>query len=115
MSEISRLQTSHCLIVNECELHYCYCDCNECELDSSYFQTASFCHQLFSLHVINFVDYLKQVLSMSRLGAAGAVAQLVADVPLSSIEVYCIWKNHNSEYLHCKVMRNVLLNNLISI
>ena len=30
---------------------------------------------------------LKQVLSMSRLGGAGAVAQLVADVPLSSVEV----------------------------
>lgn len=30
---------------------------------------------------------LKQVLSMSRLGGAGAVAQLVADVPLSAVEV----------------------------
>jgi hypothetical protein len=30
---------------------------------------------------------LNQVLSMSRLGAAGAVAQLVADVPLSSVQV----------------------------
>lgn len=30
---------------------------------------------------------------MSRLGAAGAVAQLVADVPLSSaLEVEKIWK-----------------------
>lgn len=35
----------------------------------------------------NFIDILKQVLSMSRLGGAGAVAQLVADVPLSAVEV----------------------------
>lgn len=30
---------------------------------------------------------LSQVLSMSRLGGAGAVAQLVADIPLPAVEV----------------------------
>jgi len=35
----------------------------------------------------NFINKTNQVLSMSRLGGAGAVAQLVADVPPSSIEV----------------------------
>lgn len=30
---------------------------------------------------------MQQVLSMSRLGGAGAVAQLVSDVPLQSVEV----------------------------
>lgn len=36
---------------------------------------------------LNLIDVFKQVLSMSRLGGAGAVAQLVADVPLSAVEV----------------------------
>lgn len=38
---------------------------------------------------LKFPSYLdiNQVLSMSRLGGAGAVAQLVADVPPSSAEV----------------------------
>ena len=35
---------------------------------------------------------------MSRLGGAGAVAQLVADVPLSSVEV-ANWKNCNFKIL----------------
>lgn len=38
-------------------------------------------------HLISIVDISEQVLSMSRLGGAGAVAQLVADVPLSAVEV----------------------------
>lgn len=37
--------------------------------------------------LFNFIGIFKQVLSMSRLGGAGAVAQLVADVPLSAVEV----------------------------
>ncbi|XWS57684.1 hypothetical protein CRYUN_Cryun09bG0194400 [Craigia yunnanensis] len=40
--------------------------------------------------IVDYVKFLRlqvKVLSMSRLGAAGAVAQLVADVPLSSVEV----------------------------
>ncbi|XP_022743902.1 transcription factor UNE12-like [Durio zibethinus] len=39
--------------------------------------------------IVDYVKFLRlqvKVLSMSRLGAAGAVAQLVADVPLSSLE-----------------------------
>ncbi|XWS42511.1 hypothetical protein CRYUN_Cryun16bG0020400 [Craigia yunnanensis] len=39
--------------------------------------------------IVDYVKFLRlqvKVLSMSRLGAAGAVAQLVADVPLSSVE-----------------------------
>lgn len=43
---------------------------------------------LFIFLVIDLIFFmLKQVLSMSRLGGAGAVAQLVADVPLSAVEV----------------------------
>ncbi|XP_062084481.1 transcription factor UNE12-like isoform X2 [Humulus lupulus] len=39
--------------------------------------------------IVDYVKFLRlqvKVLSMSRLGGAGAVAQLVADVPLSSVE-----------------------------
>lgn len=39
--------------------------------------------------IVDYVKFLRlqvKVLSMSRLGAAGAVAQLVADVPLSSVQ-----------------------------
>ncbi|KAJ6844771.1 transcription factor UNE12-like [Iris pallida] len=39
--------------------------------------------------VVDYVKFLRlqvKVLSMSRLGGAGAVAQLVADIPLSSVE-----------------------------
>lgn len=36
-----------------------------------------------------------QVLSMSRLGGAGAVAQLVADVPVSAVEVITKIKTSN--------------------
>ncbi|KAK3200656.1 hypothetical protein Dsin_024071 [Dipteronia sinensis] len=39
--------------------------------------------------IVDYVKFLRlqvKVLSMSRLGAAGAVAQLVADVPISSVE-----------------------------
>lgn len=36
---------------------------------------------------ISFQSNIYQVLSMSRLGGAGAVAQLVADIPLQSVEV----------------------------
>jgi hypothetical protein len=41
----------------------------------------------------NLIHMLKQVLSMSRLGGAGAVAQLVADVPVSAVEVIIIQTN----------------------
>lgn len=40
--------------------------------------------------IVDYVKFLRlqvKVLSMSRLGGAGAVAQLVADVPLSAVEV----------------------------
>ncbi|RZC52280.1 hypothetical protein C5167_020703 [Papaver somniferum] len=39
--------------------------------------------------IVDYVKFLRlqvKVLSMSRLGGAGAVAQLVADTPLSSVE-----------------------------
>lgn len=38
---------------------------------------------------------------MSRLGAAGAVAQLVADVPLSSVEVVHFLIFYYFYYLNC--------------
>ncbi|KAJ6306573.1 hypothetical protein OIU78_021815 [Salix suchowensis] len=39
--------------------------------------------------IVDYVKFLRlqvKVLSMSRLGAAGAVAPLVTDIPLSSVE-----------------------------
>ena len=50
----------------------------------------SFSCLVFSLWAFMSFDLIvtcKQVLSMSRLGGAGAVAQLVADVPLTAVEV----------------------------
>lgn len=46
---------------------------------SSYFSSC------LLVHLVNY-----QVLSMSRLGGAGAVAQLVADIPLPSVEVIIV-------------------------
>ena len=49
----------------------------------------------------NFIDLFIQVLSMSRLGGAGAVAQLVSDVPLSAVEVIILkrMKFRNATFL----------------
>ncbi|KAK2637832.1 hypothetical protein Ddye_025627 [Dipteronia dyeriana] len=49
--------------------------------------------------IVDYVKFLRlqvKVLSMSRLGAAGAVAQLVADVPISSVEVVYLENLHFS-------------------
>ncbi|XVF57230.1 hypothetical protein PTKIN_Ptkin06aG0187800 [Pterospermum kingtungense] len=67
--------------------------------------------------IVDYVKFLRlqvKVLSMSRLGAAGAVAQLVADVPLSSIEGDGIeggsqpawekWSNDGTEQQVAKLM-----------
>lgn len=42
---------------------------------------------LYSYLLIIYFSSALQVLSMSRLGGAGAVAPLVTDIPLSSVEV----------------------------
>ncbi|XP_044483656.1 transcription factor UNE12-like [Mangifera indica] len=68
--------------------------------------------------IVDYVKFLRlqvKVLSMSRLGAAGAVAQLVADVPLSSVEGESIdgganqlawekWSNDGTEQQVAKLM-----------
>lgn len=68
--------------------------------------------------IVDYVKFLRlqvKVLSMSRLGGAGAVAQLVADVPLSSIEGEGIedatnqqawdkWSNDGTEQQVAKLM-----------
>ncbi|XP_028126723.1 transcription factor UNE12-like [Camellia sinensis] len=68
--------------------------------------------------ILDYVKFLRlqvKVLSMSRLGGAGAVAQLVADVPLSSIEgedseggcnqsAWDKWSNHDIEQEVAKLM-----------
>ncbi|XVE89881.1 hypothetical protein DITRI_Ditri20bG0030800 [Diplodiscus trichospermus] len=67
--------------------------------------------------IVDYVKFLRlqvKVLSMSRLGAAGAVAQLVADVPLSSIEgdgseggtqpAWEKWSNDGTEQQVAKLM-----------
>ncbi|XWS58347.1 hypothetical protein CRYUN_Cryun08bG0026400 [Craigia yunnanensis] len=67
--------------------------------------------------IVDYVKFLRlqvKVLSMSRLGAAGAVAQLVADVPLSSVEGDGIeggiqpawekWSNDGTEQQAAKLM-----------
>ncbi|KAJ9185840.1 hypothetical protein P3X46_005427 [Hevea brasiliensis] len=67
--------------------------------------------------IVDYVKFLRlqvKVLSMSRLGAAGAVAQLVADVPLSSVEGESIeganqqawekWSNDGTEHQVAKLM-----------
>ncbi|XP_017977373.1 PREDICTED: transcription factor UNE12 isoform X2 [Theobroma cacao] len=67
--------------------------------------------------IVDYVKFLRlqvKVLSMSRLGAAGAVAQLVADVPLSSVEGDGIeggtqpawekWSNDGTEQQVAKLM-----------
>ena len=41
----------------------------------------------YSFLLLIFCSSALQVLSMSRLGGAGAVAPLVTDIPLSSVEV----------------------------
>ncbi|EEF31106.1 transcription factor UNE12 [Ricinus communis] len=69
--------------------------------------------------IVDYVKFLRlqvKVLSMSRLGAAGAVAQLVADVPLASVEGESIdgaaanqqtwekWSNDGTEQQVAKLM-----------
>ncbi|RDX71960.1 Transcription factor UNE12, partial [Mucuna pruriens] len=68
--------------------------------------------------IVDYVKFLRlqvKVLSMSRLGAAGAVAQLVADVPLSAVEGEDIegganeqawdkWSNDGTEQQVAKLM-----------
>lgn len=68
--------------------------------------------------IVDYVKFLRlqvKVLSMSRLGAAGAVAQLVADVPLSSVEgagvdggtnqpAWDKWSNDGTEQQVAKLM-----------
>ncbi|GAV75770.1 HLH domain-containing protein [Cephalotus follicularis] len=68
--------------------------------------------------IVDYVKFLRlqvKVLSMSRLGAAGAVAQLVADVPLSSVEGGDLegganqparekWSNDGTEHQVAKLM-----------
>ncbi|KAL5768245.1 hypothetical protein ACOSP7_014800 [Xanthoceras sorbifolium] len=68
--------------------------------------------------IVDYVKFLRlqvKVLSMSRLGAAGAVAQLVADVPISSVEGEGIdggasqpawekWSNDGTEQQVAKLM-----------
>ncbi|XVF06315.1 hypothetical protein REPUB_Repub06bG0036800 [Reevesia pubescens] len=67
--------------------------------------------------IVDYVKFLRlqvKVLSMSRLGAAGAVAQLVADVPLSSVEgdgveggtqpAWERWSNDGTEQQVAKLM-----------
>ncbi|GMY20874.1 transcription factor UNE12-like [Fagus crenata] len=68
--------------------------------------------------IVDYVKFLRlqvKVLSMSRLGGAGAVAQLVADVPLSSVEGEDIeggtnqqawekWSNDGTEQQVAKLM-----------
>ncbi|KAF2287844.1 hypothetical protein GH714_002940 [Hevea brasiliensis] len=67
--------------------------------------------------IVDYVKFLRlqvKVLSMSRLGAAGAVAQLVADVPLSSVEgesneganqpAWEKWSNDGTEQQVAKLM-----------
>ncbi|KAG5554580.1 hypothetical protein RHGRI_012220 [Rhododendron griersonianum] len=71
--------------------------------------------------IIDYVKFLrlqvKQVLSMSRLGGAGAVAQLVADIPFSSVEgdnsegecsqsAWDKWSNHDIEQEVAKLMED---------
>lgn len=52
-----------------------------------------------------------QVLSMSRLGGAGAVAPLVTDIPLSSVEVI----NESILYLLGFLFISISLNNHASV
>ncbi|KAK4596714.1 hypothetical protein RGQ29_014662 [Quercus rubra] len=68
--------------------------------------------------IVDYVKFLRlqvKVLSMSRLGGAGAVAQLVADVPLSSVEgegieggtnqqVWDKWSNDGTGQQEAKLM-----------
>uniref|UniRef100_A0A1D1Z9C7 Transcription factor UNE12 n=1 Tax=Anthurium amnicola TaxID=1678845 RepID=A0A1D1Z9C7_9ARAE len=68
--------------------------------------------------IMDYVKFLRlqvKVLSMSRLGGAGAVAQLVADIPLSSVEgeaseggssqqVWEKWSNDGTEQQVAKLM-----------
>lgn len=67
--------------------------------------------------ILDYVKFLRlqvKVLSMSRLGGAGAVAQLVADVPLTSIEgdnsggcnqnAWDKWSDHDVEQEVAKLM-----------
>jgi hypothetical protein len=67
--------------------------------------------------IVDYVKFLRlqvKVLSMSRLGAAGAVAQLVGDVPLSSLEggegiesdqpAWEKWSNDGTEQQVAKLM-----------
>ncbi|XVF42190.1 hypothetical protein PTKIN_Ptkin01aG0340000 [Pterospermum kingtungense] len=67
--------------------------------------------------IVDYVKFLRlqvKVLSMSRLGAAGAVAQLVADVPLASVEgdgaeggnqpAWEKWSNDGTEQQVAKLM-----------
>ncbi|CAL5395371.1 unnamed protein product [Camellia sinensis] len=68
--------------------------------------------------ILDYVKFLRlqvKVLSMSRLGGAGAVAQLVADIPLSSIEgdnseggcnqqAWDKWSDHDIEQEVAKLM-----------
>ncbi|XP_058212068.1 transcription factor UNE12-like [Rhododendron vialii] len=70
--------------------------------------------------IIDYVKFLRlqvKVLSMSRLGGAGAVAQLVADIPLSSVEgdnsegecsqsAWDKWSNHDIEQEVAKLMED---------
>lgn len=70
--------------------------------------------------IIDYVKFLRlqvKVLSMSRLGGAGAVAQLVADIPLSSVEgdnsegecsqsAWDKWSNHDMEQEVAKLMED---------
>lgn len=44
-------------------------------------------HTIPTAFVVLLLNSGYKVLSMSRLGGAGAVAQLVADIPLQSVEV----------------------------
>ncbi|KAE9455765.1 hypothetical protein C3L33_12334, partial [Rhododendron williamsianum] len=70
--------------------------------------------------IIDYVKFLRlqvKVLSMSRLGGAGAVAQLVADIPFSSVEgdnsegecsqsAWDKWSNHDIEQEVAKLMED---------
>ncbi|RZS03079.1 hypothetical protein BHM03_00033202 [Ensete ventricosum] len=56
--------------------------------------------------ILDYVKFLRlqvKVLSMSRLGGAGAVAQLIADIPLS-VEVWEKWSTDGTERQVAKLM-----------
>ncbi|KAH6762821.1 basic helix-loop-helix DNA-binding superfamily protein [Perilla frutescens var. hirtella] len=66
--------------------------------------------------ILDYVKFLRlqvKVLSMSRLGGAGAVAQLVADIPLQAVEDESgeigsnqhVWEKWSSEETECEVAR----------